>query len=258
MIREEYLTAATRDNLYGLRLVRDTAALLQTGVRAGAIEDLLEAERIKLVAETQLSKAIRFAEGFTGVTGDTGYLTQFTASCEVRTVLLGVGLDLKLTPAERQVLRSAAQPPVGMRGTLYDEQRTLSAAAAESAQSALAYIVRVSAAQTEGKLLTGFSLTALDSLRGICADFGVTAAANAQGEGARLMSRPDVVKRLCQLGAAAIDESETKLKDWIASCENGPVAVLARLTGAAAGGALKSTLPPLFYDLAYRYALQAE
>lgn len=257
MLREEFLMTATRQNLYSCRLIRDAVICLQTGIRAGEVATFIELEREKVRLENALGQFIKNSKGFVGDSLDNGFITHSTLLCEENTIKQGVLINTSLTVDEREIMRARENPPVGMRGTLFIKQRELSKEVYSILDEVNITVSKIINLQSAGKTLSGFSLTALECLRLLITDYAAVASELSKGESAILFTRPDIMRKLLSELKSSLDRSEIKIFDWLENASS-EESVFARFAASSAGGVLKSTFPPLMFDLCYRYALSVK
>lgn len=258
MVREEFLVGAIKQNLFGLRAIRDIAAILQTGLKTGGIGTMLKLERVKILSESALERITILSRGyFSGYKHDNEFLTESTKNCELLTAMLGADIDSKITEQCAQFFKANNTVPVGERGTIFNECVQISLNATSYADTLAKLIQDIIIRQNHGKSLC-FSESLLVGFGQIVSDYAVVSAHIAKKEDSRMLSREELQLKFKAILSESVDYGNTSVRNWLAANIVDSCLVFKRLADAAAGGVLKGILPPLAYDLCYRYCLLGE
>ncbi|MDE7395085.1 MAG: hypothetical protein K2M95_03055 [Clostridiales bacterium] len=234
MLREEWIERAAAVHAVGARMLRDGVAVTLPCLPVGCLKAAFACERVLADAERNLSCVLSLSQGLIG-----SGLTKFTAACEARTRLLGVGLDASLLSMQAAAEKGIVQP--GTRTDIFDgfTHRNLRAVAVcDAFTEILEDLIRQN---EEGFAVLALPAPALRFIKRTVTDYRAACNLLAAGEYAVFLRRADLLADLLtalQRGAAECVQQEEPCCETLASF--------------ASSGKL-TVLPPLLYDMALRY-----
>lgn len=141
MIREEFLTSVTNQNLYYSRICKDICVIL-AGYSRLNMSILQMLDRYKVHYEMLLSESIELSSGI--VKSDKSIITNYTLDCETKTIgITGISMNLRITANQKQNFSRIISPPIGQLSSLFDKQIALSIKANELTNSFYEFIEKI-------------------------------------------------------------------------------------------------------------------
>ncbi|MDR0426847.1 MAG: hypothetical protein LBH24_06750 [Clostridiales bacterium] len=207
MIREQFLQDVTENNLFSLKLLRDTAFCLEVAAFCDR-NQLLAADRILSDFRILLFNCVKFSYGFIQLTDDTRYHTAYTAAAE-RFCAFAAGLefDERLYNAVQR-LSEETKTEVGIRGSLFELQIRLCGEIVETGSRLRKLIAKLKAATGLLYRIPGYVMSALDEA---CAAVLDAALSNQNESFAPVRLQAETLKKLGGYVRKSVDPYENIL-----------------------------------------------